>query len=36
LLLVADRLRGQQHRRVSERSFALAAELRGPGIELCD
>jgi tRNA (mo5U34)-methyltransferase len=33
---VADRLPGQQHRRSSERNFALAAELRGSRIELRD
>jgi tRNA (mo5U34)-methyltransferase len=33
---VADRLRGQQHRRGSERNFALAAELRKSRIELRD
>src|SRR3954454_3757513 len=32
----ADRLRGQQHRRPSERNFALAAELRGSRIALRD
>ena len=32
----ADRLRGQQHRRPSERNFALAAELRRSRIELRD
>jgi SAM-dependent methyltransferase len=32
----ADRLRGRQHRRPSERNFALAAELRGSQIELRD
>jgi hypothetical protein len=33
---LADRLRGQRHRRPSERNFALAAELRGSRIELRD
>jgi tRNA (mo5U34)-methyltransferase len=33
---LADRLRGRQHRRPSERNFALAAELRGSRIELRD
>jgi tRNA (mo5U34)-methyltransferase len=33
---MADRLRGPQHRRPSERNFALATELRGSRIELRD
>lgn len=32
----ADRRRGRQHRRASERTFALAAELRGSRLELRD